>query len=59
MPSLPDMLWDFIGSLGMPGYEVTRSLMNSRGVTLCEVLWDLRLPWGSPDEMFSTGTIVG
>jgi hypothetical protein len=30
MTSPPGMLWGSIGSLGMPGYEVRRLLMNSQ-----------------------------
>ena len=59
MTSLPNMLWGSIGSLGMPGYEVTRSQMSSRGVVLFKAFWHLFLPWGSLDEMYSIGSIVG
>jgi hypothetical protein len=59
MTSLPDMLWGSIGSLGMLGYEVTRSLMSLRGVALFEAFRDLSLPWGSLDEMYSIDSIVG
>ena len=59
MTSLPHMLWGSVGSLGMLGYEVTRSLMSSRGVALFKAFWDLSLPWGSLDQMYSEGSIVG
>jgi hypothetical protein len=59
MISPPNMLWGSIGSLGMLGYEVTRSLMSSQGVAPFKVFRDLSLPWGSLDETFSTGSIAG
>ena len=47
------------GSLGMPGHEVTRSLMSSRGVALFEVFLDLSLLWGSLEEIYSIGSSAG
>jgi hypothetical protein len=59
MTSLLNTLWDSIGSLGMPGYEVMRSRMSLQGVALFEVLRDLSLPWGSLGNLYSKGSTAG
>jgi hypothetical protein len=59
MISLPDMWWDFIGSPDMPECEAMRSPMSSQGVALLWVFLDLSRPWGSLDDTYRKGSVIG
>jgi hypothetical protein len=59
MISLPNMWWDFIGSPDTPEYEAMRSPMGSQGVVLVWVFLDLSQPWGSLDETYRKGSVIG
>jgi hypothetical protein len=47
MISLPDMLWGYIESLGMPEWEEMKLPTSLQGVVLVSGLLDLSLSWGS------------
>ena len=48
---LPDMLWGYIRSLGMPECEEMKWSTSSQGVVLFSSLLDLSLSWGSLDRI--------
>ena len=55
----PGMWWSSIGSLVMPEYGGTRSLMGSRVVALLWVFLDPSPPWESLKAIYGKGSVDG
>jgi hypothetical protein len=52
MTSLLGIWWDFLGSPGMPEYEVMRLPMSLQGEALLWGFLDLSRPWESLDRKY-------